>query len=171
MLLSEDVMSQIETSCKAQIYLCDQNRGTKAVVVTKNSKVGILDKVYQRSNFYIMNGKLLQKTMRFEFYDIKNDDIIYVTSDIKDIDCTDRINGIIQSQREQIIDSNTMFSLRKISDNSFRKEYLRLKDLNMLRCEGKKLKMMPKVEEKKTDSIVFIIPEKKISNEKLPKFW
>lgn len=176
MIVSAYRISQVDTAAKLRLYLCSRDNAPKLIVVTRSSKITILDKLFPNcTNNYIYDGVILSTSQSFKFYGIKNEECIYVSKPNENIS-KNELKSIVNNVKETHKDSELSFRTRAASDNEFRRECFRLNDIRLARNE---LKQRPQrlliVNEKASAKPIYqflpVAHSLSISSTPLPRFW
>lgn len=182
MLVSQEYMRTIPTSSKVLITLLGMNKEFKNIVVVKNSFISIMDQLFSNvpngEISYYYNGVSLNKSMTFDFYNLKNQDKIIVAFNS---DQAKFLNKNIYNPMESSSDafSNQNLHLAKlIANNELRLESERIQDLRLMKHELKRsnkrfvVKNNATLNDKITNNFEFKIPSvKKISKDPFPCIW
>ncbi|EAY18117.1 hypothetical protein TVAG_306390 [Trichomonas vaginalis G3] len=175
-------MERFNTSEKMQLMICNKKKQVKVVVVTKNSNVSILDQLFMKELItpqYVHNNVILSKNVKFDAYNVKSEDCIFVFDD-KERNTLDydEIETIISLTKDRHNESDISVRARAAADNSFRREIQRLNDIKFNKRQLKRnFNYKLNIEEDKTtnthqNKTQTIIPSSNfISNTPLPKFW
>ena len=160
------------------IYLCEFPNKIKTFNLNSSNKINILNKGNKTlKDIFYFKGIILNINFTFQFYNIKNNDFIisipnYIKkqmgNDQKFINKLSQIYEIFQEKLIWVTNKNTI------------NEFYRLKDLQLLKFEGKQYihkkyfsSKLLKGKKKVNNSIEMIIPEKlsTIPDTPLPIFW